>query len=94
MDWTPTVQVGKFRRRLTPDEQEKCRQEGRCFLCLKRGHRVNDCLSKNGDAQKKIKKEDAEKATKVHAVKTKSNVVIEEVKEVETSDSKTGSENE
>jgi len=31
MDWAPTVQVGKLRRRLTPDEQEKCRQEGRCF---------------------------------------------------------------
>ena len=28
MDWTPTVQVGKLRSRLTPDEQEKCRQEG------------------------------------------------------------------
>ena len=94
MDWTPTVQVGKLRRRLTPDEQEKCRQEGRCFLCLKRGHRANDCSSKKGDAQEKIKKEDAEKTTKVRAVKKKSNVVIEEVKEVETSDSEMGSENE
>ncbi len=61
---------------------------------MKRDHRANDCLSKKGDAQEKIKKEDTEKTTKVRAVKTKSNVVIEEVKEVETSDSKTGSENE
>jgi hypothetical protein len=94
MDWAPTVQVGKLRRRLTPDEQEKCRQEGRCFLCLKRGHRANDCSSKKGDAQEKIKKEDAEKTMKVRVVKKKSNVVIGEVKEVETSDSEMESENE
>jgi hypothetical protein len=54
---------------------------------------VNDCSSKKGDAQEKIKKEDAEKTTKVRAVKKK-NVVIEEVKEVETYDSEMGSENE
>lgn len=94
MDWAPTVQVGKLRRRLTPDEQEKCRQEGRCFLCLKRGHRANDCSSKKGDAQEKIKKEHVEKTTKVRAVKKKNDVVIEEVKEVETSDSEMESENE
>ena len=88
MDWTPTVQVGKLRRRLTPDEQEKCRQEGRCFTCLKRGHRANDCPSKKGEAQEKVK---ADKSTKVHAVKKKSNVTI---KEVEISDSEMESENE
>lgn len=94
MDWAPTVQVGKIRRRLTPEEQEKCRREGRCFLCLKRGHRANDCPSKKGDVQEKIKKEDAEKTTKVRAAKKKNNAVIEEVKEVETSDSEMESENE
>ena len=69
MDWTPTVQVGKLRRHLMPDEHEKCRQEGRCFTCLKRGHRANDCPSKKGEAQEKVK---ADKSTKVHAVKLKS----------------------
>ena len=31
IDWTPTVQTVKLRKRLTADEQQKCRQEGRCF---------------------------------------------------------------
>ena len=44
MDWTPTVQKVKLRKYLTADEQQKCWQEGRCFNCLKRGHRANDCL--------------------------------------------------
>ena len=35
MDWTPTVQKVKLRKCLTTDEQQKCRQEGRCFNCLK-----------------------------------------------------------
>ena len=43
MDWTPTVQKVKLRKRLTADEQQKCRQEGRCFNFLKCGHRANDC---------------------------------------------------
>ena len=48
MDWTPTVQKVKLRKRLTADEQQKCQQEGRCFNCLKRGHRANDCLGTKG----------------------------------------------
>ena len=44
MDWTSTVQKVKLRKRLTADRQQKCRQEGRCFNCLKRGHCANDCL--------------------------------------------------
>ena len=44
MDWAPTVQKVKLRKRLTADEQQKCRQEGRYFNCLKRGYRANDCL--------------------------------------------------
>ena len=28
MDWTPTVQKVKLRKRLTVDEQQKCQQEG------------------------------------------------------------------
>ena len=43
MDWTCTVQKVKLRKRLIVDEQQKCRQEGQCFNCLKRGHRANDC---------------------------------------------------
>ena len=42
MDWTPVVQKVKLRKRFTADEQQKCRQESRCFNCLKRGHRAND----------------------------------------------------
>ena len=49
MDWTPTVQKVKFRKRLTVDEQQKCRQEGRCFNCLKCGHRANGCLGTKGE---------------------------------------------
>lgn len=60
---------------------------------MKRGHRPNDCLSKKDDAQEKITKEDAEKTTKVRAVKKKSNIDIKEVKEVETSDSEMELEN-
>ena len=42
MDWTPAVQKVKLRKRFTADEQQKCWQEGRCFNCLKHGHRAND----------------------------------------------------
>jgi hypothetical protein len=94
MDWTPTIQVGKLQRRLTFKEQQRCRQEGRCFLCLKRGHRANDCSSKEGDGDEKKKKDSVDKLTKVRAVQKKSNVVIEEIKEVESSDSDVESENE
>ena len=41
-----------------------------------------------------MKKESADKTIKVRTVKKKSTVVIEEVKEVESSDSKMESENE
>ena len=56
MDWTPTVQKVKLRKRLTTDEQQKCCQEGRCFNCLKRGHRANDCLGTKGEIPDKTKK--------------------------------------
>ena len=66
MDWTPTVQKVKLRKRLTTDEQQKCRQEGRCFNCLKRGHRANDCLGTKGEIPDKTKKESTASTTKVN----------------------------
>ena len=57
MNWTPTVQKVKLRKRLTADEQQKCSQEGRCFNCLKRGHRANDCLGIKEEIPDKTKKE-------------------------------------
>ena len=56
MDWTPTVQKVKLRKRLTADEQQKCWQEGRCFNCLKCGHRANDCLGTKGEIPDKHRK--------------------------------------
>ena len=71
MDWTPTVQKVKLRKHSTADEQQKCRQEGRCFNCLKRGHRANDCLGTKGEILDKTKKESTASTTKVNAVKNK-----------------------
>ena len=69
MDWTPMVQKVKLRKRLIADEQQKCRQEGRCFNCLKRGHRANDCLGTKGEIPDKTKKESTTSTTKVNAEK-------------------------
>ena len=93
MDWTPMVQKVKLRKRLTTDEQQKCRQEGQCFNCLKRGHRANDCLGTKGEISDKTKKEITASTTKVNAVKKK-DVVLVETEAIETSDSDNESENE
>ena len=91
MDWTSTVQKLKLRKRLTADEQQKCRQEGPCFNCLKRGHRANDCLGTKGEIPDKTKKESTASTTKVNAVKKKDVIEIEAI---ETSDSDNEPENE
>ena len=93
MDWIPTVQKLKLRKRLTTDEQQKCRQESRCFNCLKRGHRTNDCLGTKGEIPDKTKKESTAITTKVNAVKKK-DVVLVETEAIKTSDSDNESENE
>ena len=93
IDWTPTIQKVKLRKRLTADEQQKCRQEGRCFNCLKRGYHANDCLGTKGEIPDKIKKESIASITKVNAVKKK-DVVLVEIEAIETSDSDNESENE
>ena len=93
MDWTPTVQKVKLRKRLTADKQQKCPQEGRCFNCLKHGHRVNDCLGTKGKIPDKTKKESTASTTKVNAVKKK-DVVLVETEAIATSDSDNKSENE
>ena len=86
MDWTPTVQKVKLRKRLTADEQQKCGQESRCFNCLKHGHRANDCLGTKGEIPDKTKKESSASTIKVNAVKKK-DVVLVETKAIEISDS-------
>ena len=83
----------KLRKRLTADKQQKCQQKGRCFNCLKRGHRANDCLGTKGEIPDTTKKESTASTTKVNAVKKK-NVVLVETKAMETSDSDNESENE
>ena len=93
MDWTPTVQKVKLRKRLTADKQQKCQQEGRCFNCLKRGHRANDCLGTKREIPDKTKKESTASTTKVNAVKKK-DIVFVETEAIETSDSDNESENE
>ena len=93
MDWTPTVQKVKLRKRLTADEQQKCRQEGRCFNCLKRSHRANDCLGTKEEIPDKTKKESTASTTKVNATKKK-DVVLVEIEAIETSDFDNDSKNE
>ena len=93
MDWTSMVQKVKLRKRLTTDEQQKCRQESRCFNCLKCGHRANVCLGTKGEIPDKTKKESTASTTKVNAVKKK-DVVLVETEAIETSDSNNESENE
>ena len=93
LNWTPTVQKVKLRKRLTADDQQKCRQEGRCFNCLKRGHRANDCLGTKREILDKTKKESTASITKVNAVKKK-DVVLVETEAIETFDSDNESENE
>ena len=93
MDWIPTVQKVKLRKRLTADGQQKCQQEGRCFNCLKRGHRTNDSLGTKGEIPDKTKKESTANTTNVNAVKKK-DVVLVETEAIETSDSDNESENE
>ena len=93
MDWTPTIQKVKLYKRLTTDEQQKCRQEGRCFNCLKRGHRANDCLGTKGEIPDKTKKKSTASTTKMIAVKKK-DVILVETEAIETSDSNNESENE
>ena len=93
MDWTPTVQKVKLRKRLTADERQKCRQECRCFKYLKRGHRANDCLGTKGEIPDKTKKKTTASTTKVNAVKKK-DVILVETEAIETSDSDNESENE
>ena len=93
MDWTPTVQKMKLRKRLIADEQQKCWQEGRYFNCLKRGHRANDCLGIKREIPDKTKKESTISTTKVNAVKKK-DVVLVEIEAIETSDSDNESKNE
>ena len=92
MDWIPTIQKVKLRKRLTADEQQKCQQEGRCFNCLKHGHRANDYLGTKGEIPDKTKKESTA-STKVNTVKKK-DVVLVEIEAIETSDSDNESENE
>ena len=84
---------GELRKCLIANEQQKCQQEGRCFNCLKRGHRANDCLGTKGEISDKTKKESTAKTTKVNAVKKK-DIVLVETKAIETSDSNNESENE
>ena len=93
MDWIPTVQKVKLRKHLTADEQQKCRQEGRCFNCLKCGHRANDCLGTKGEIPDKTKKESTASTTKMNAVKKK-DVVLVETEAIEIFDSDNESENE
>ena len=93
INWIPTVQKVKLRKRLTADEQQKCRQEGRCFNFLKRGHRANNCLGTKGEILDKTKKENTASTIKVNAVKKK-DVVLVETETIETSDSDNKSENE
>ena len=93
IDWTPTVQKVKLHKCLTADEQQKCRQEGRCFNCLKRGHRANDCLGTKAEILDKTKKESTASTTKVNAVKKK-DVVLVETEAIETSDFNNESKNE
>ena len=83
----------KLRKCFTADEQQKCRQEGRCFNCLKHGHRANDCLGTKGEIPVRTKKESTASTTKVNAVKKK-DVVLVETEAIETSDSDNESENE
>ena len=92
MDWTPTVQKVKLHKHLTADEQQKCRQESRCFYCLKRGHRANDCLGTKGEIPDKTKKKSTASITKVNVVKKK-DVILVETEAIETSDSDNESEN-
>ena len=92
MDWTPTVQKVKLRKRLTTNEQQKCQQEGRCFNCLKRGHRANDCLGTKGEIPNKTKKKSTASTTKMNAVKKK-DVVLVKTEAIETFDSDNESEN-
>ena len=92
MDLTLTVQKVKLRKCLIADEQQKCRQEGRCFNCLKRGHHKNDCLGTKGEILDKTKKESTASTTKVNAVKKK-DVNLVETEAIETSDSDNESEN-
>ena len=92
MDWTPTVQKVKLCKCLTANEQQKCRQEGRCFNCLKRGHRANNCLGTKGEIPNKTKKESTASITKVNTVKKK-DVVLVETEAIETFDSDNESEN-
>ena len=91
MDWTPMVQKVKLRKHLTADEQQKCLQKGRCFNCLKRGYRANDCLGTKGEIPDKTKKESSASTTKMNAMKKK-DVVLVETKA--TSDSDNESKNE
>ena len=93
MDWTPTVQKVKLCKRLTADKQQKCWQEGRCFNCLKCGHRTNDCLGTKEEIPDKTKKESNTSTTKVNAMKKK-DVVLFETEAIETSDSDNELENE
>ena len=93
MNWTSTVQKVKLRKRLTVDEQQKCRQESRCFNYLKRGHHANDCLGTKGEIPDKTKKESTASTTKVNVVKKK-DVVLVEIEAIETSNSDNESENE
>ena len=93
MDWTPTVQKVKLCKRLIADEQQKYRQESRCFNCLKCDHRANDCLGTKGEIPDKTKKESTANTTIVNAVKKK-DVVLVETEAIETSDSDNELENE
>ena len=93
MDWTPTVQKVKLRKCLIANEQQKCRQEGRCFNYLKHGHRANDCLGTKGEIPDKTKKESTASTTKVNAVKKK-DVVLVETEAIKISDFDNESENE
>ena len=68
------------------DYLQKCWQEGRCFNCLKRGHRANNCLGTKGEIPNKTKKETTANTTKVNAVKKK-DVVLVETEAIETFDS-------
>ena len=93
MDWTPTVQKAKLRKRFIADEQQKCRQESRCFNCLKRDHHANDCLGTKREIPDKTKKESTASTTKVNVMKKK-DVVLVETEAMETSDFDNKSKNE
>ena len=58
MDWEPAQPVkiastANRRNELSPAEFDRCRKEGRCFLCKETGHRALHCEKRNKTTRKK-----------------------------------------